>query len=60
VVRSSQPELGTNFFEKRFAGGDDSFDLLQLRASTLTRSPPVPRRLVRPDYDHRPHERSSG
>jgi blue copper oxidase len=48
VLRSFQPELGTNFFENRFAGGDDSFDLLQLRAaSQLTRSPPLPPRLVR-------------
>jgi FtsP/CotA-like multicopper oxidase with cupredoxin domain len=50
VVRSFEPVLGTNFFENRFAGGDDSFDLLQVRAaSTLKRSPPVPRRLVRHD-----------
>jgi blue copper oxidase len=50
VLRSFEPGLGTNFFENRFAGGDDSFDLLQLRAAhTLTLSPPVPRRLVRHD-----------
>jgi blue copper oxidase len=48
VLRSFEPELGTNFFENRFAGGDDSFDLLQVRAAhTLTPSPSVPRRLVR-------------
>jgi FtsP/CotA-like multicopper oxidase with cupredoxin domain len=47
VLRSFEPELGTNFFEGRFAGGDDSFDLLQIRAApTLSRSPPVPERLA--------------
>jgi blue copper oxidase len=46
VLRSFEPELGTNFFENRFAGGDDSFDLLQIRARpTLTPSPEVPERL---------------
>jgi blue copper oxidase len=50
VLRSFEPELGTNFFENRFAGGDDSFDLLQVRAaSTLAPSPQVPPRLVRTD-----------
>jgi hypothetical protein len=43
-------ELGTNFFENRFAGGDDSFDLLQIRAArTLVPSREVPERLVAPD-----------
>jgi FtsP/CotA-like multicopper oxidase with cupredoxin domain len=47
VLRSFEPELGTNFFEDRFAGGDDSFDLLQIRAaSNLAFSPPVPDRLA--------------
>jgi suppressor of ftsI len=47
VLRSFEPELGTNFFENRFAGGDDSFDLLQLRAaSRLAASPPVGDRLL--------------
>jgi blue copper oxidase len=47
VLRSFEPELGTNFFENRFAGGDDSFDLLQVRATpTLARAPDVPLRLV--------------
>jgi blue copper oxidase len=50
VLRSFEPDLGTNFFEGRFAGEDDSFDLLQIRAATtLTPSPPVARRLVAPD-----------
>jgi blue copper oxidase len=50
VLRSFEPELGTNFFENRFAGGDDSFDLLQVRAAhTLAPSPSVPRQLARHD-----------
>ena len=50
VLRSFEPELGTNFFENRFAGGDDSFDLLQVRAApTLTPSPQVPGRLAWPE-----------
>jgi blue copper oxidase len=32
VLRSYPPDLGTNFLNERFAGGDDSFDVLQLRA----------------------------
>jgi FtsP/CotA-like multicopper oxidase with cupredoxin domain len=47
VLRSFEPDLGTNFFEGRFAGGDDSFDLLQVRAApTLSQSPPLPQRLA--------------
>jgi hypothetical protein len=51
VLRSFEPELGTNFFENRFAGGDDSFDLLQIRAApTLTPSPELPERLAAPEH----------
>jgi len=47
VLRSHPPELGTNFWDGRFAGGDDSFDLLELRAAaTLEASPPLPARLA--------------
>ncbi|HSI80678.1 MAG TPA: multicopper oxidase domain-containing protein [Solirubrobacterales bacterium] len=47
VLRSFEPDLGTNFFERRFAGGDDSFDLLELRAARrLEPSPEVPARLA--------------
>jgi blue copper oxidase len=47
VLRSFPPELGTGLFEGRFAGADDTFDLLQLRAATaLSPSPPVPDRLA--------------
>ena len=50
VLRSFEAELGTNFFENRFAGGDDSFDLLQIRAArTLVQSREVPERLVAPE-----------
>jgi blue copper oxidase len=48
VLRSFQPDLGFDNFQGRFAGGDDSFDLLQVRAGAeLTRSPEVPPRLAR-------------
>jgi FtsP/CotA-like multicopper oxidase with cupredoxin domain len=47
VLRSHAPDLGTNFWDGRFAGGDDSFDLLELRAAaTLEASPPLPARLA--------------
>jgi FtsP/CotA-like multicopper oxidase with cupredoxin domain len=48
VLRSYKPDLGTDFWTDRFAGGDDSFDLLQLRAAERLRSSaPVPEQLVR-------------
>jgi FtsP/CotA-like multicopper oxidase with cupredoxin domain len=51
VLRSFEPELGTNAWEERFAGGDDSFDLLQIRAAAeLDPSADVPIRLV-PEQD---------
>ncbi len=47
VLRSFETDLRANFFEARFAGGDDSFDLLQIRAArALTSSPSVPDQLV--------------
>ena len=47
VLRSFPPELGTNRGMTQVAGGQDSFDVLQLRAaSTLARSTPPPARLV--------------
>jgi FtsP/CotA-like multicopper oxidase with cupredoxin domain len=33
VLRSFPPDLGTSFFGERFDGGDDSFDIVQLRAA---------------------------
>jgi blue copper oxidase len=53
VLRSFPPDLGLDFFQGRFAGADDSFDLLQVRAAAeLTPSPPVPARLVRHQQLH--------
>jgi FtsP/CotA-like multicopper oxidase with cupredoxin domain len=50
VLRSFEPDLGTNFWDGRFAGGDDSFDLLEIRAADeLEPAPGVPERLVSQD-----------
>lgn len=47
TLRSYAPDLGENWFAARFAGGQDSFDVLQLRASERLRpSPPVPATLA--------------
>jgi FtsP/CotA-like multicopper oxidase with cupredoxin domain len=47
VLRSFEPDLGTNFFEGRFSGADDSFHLLEVRtASELAPSPRIPARLA--------------
>jgi FtsP/CotA-like multicopper oxidase with cupredoxin domain len=47
VLRSYPPELGLDGTTNRQAGGEDSFDVLELRAgATLESSPPVPDRLV--------------
>jgi FtsP/CotA-like multicopper oxidase with cupredoxin domain len=49
TLRSQDPDLGADFFNERFAGGDDSLDVLQLRAADrLAPSPPVPSRLAAP------------
>jgi blue copper oxidase len=46
VLRSFEPELGTDWFNERFVGGDDNLDLLQVRAAPeLGPAPRVPRRL---------------
>jgi blue copper oxidase len=34
VLRSFEPDLGADLFNERFSGGDDSFDLLQVRAAS--------------------------
>jgi suppressor of ftsI len=50
VLRSYEPDLTTNFWDGRFAGGDDSFDLLEIRAADeLAPAPEVPERLVTPE-----------
>jgi len=47
VLRSFPPTLGTSRQMTSIAGGQDAFDVLQLRAaSTLARSAPPPERLV--------------
>jgi FtsP/CotA-like multicopper oxidase with cupredoxin domain len=47
TLRSFEPDLGTDFFTARFSGGDDTFDLLQIRAADeLAAAPPVPERLA--------------
>jgi suppressor of ftsI len=47
VLRSFEPDLGTNSFDGRFSGADDSFDLLEIRAADdLRPSPEPPERLV--------------
>jgi len=48
VLRSFEPDLGTNAFEGRFSGADDTFDLLELRAADrLEDAGAQPRTLVR-------------
>ena len=47
ILRSFEPDLGTNAVEGRFSGADDSFDLLELRAATkLDDSQDLPEKLV--------------
>ena len=47
VLRSYPPELGTDGSATRKAGGEDSFDVLELRTgATLGDSPPIPEVLV--------------
>jgi FtsP/CotA-like multicopper oxidase with cupredoxin domain len=47
VLRSFEPDLGANPFEGRFAGADDSFDVLAIRAADeLDDSPELPSELV--------------
>jgi FtsP/CotA-like multicopper oxidase with cupredoxin domain len=48
VLRSSPPDLGLNPIGRRFVGGADTLDILELRAAaTLAPSPPLPGRLGR-------------
>ncbi|MBP5929089.1 multicopper oxidase family protein [Streptomyces scabiei] len=47
VLRSHPPRLGLDPWNRRFAGGDDTLDILQLRAARcLLPSPPLPGRLA--------------
>jgi FtsP/CotA-like multicopper oxidase with cupredoxin domain len=50
ALRSFQPDLGESFLPARFDGGDDTFDLLQVRAAGRLRgSGAVPARLAHHD-----------
>jgi blue copper oxidase len=42
ILRSFPPELGLNWFQDRFAGGDDTFDLLQVRSARELHSGSAP------------------
>jgi blue copper oxidase len=47
VLRSHPPELGADFFNNRFSGGDDALDLLEVRTpAALAGSPELPERLA--------------
>ncbi|MEV0295349.1 multicopper oxidase domain-containing protein [Nocardia sp. NPDC050710] len=49
VLRSNELDAGLDFWNQRFSGGDDSFDLLELRAATTLRpSPALPAALAAP------------
>jgi FtsP/CotA-like multicopper oxidase with cupredoxin domain len=50
LLRSYEPELGGGFIGDRLTGGDDSFDILEIRAADkLEDSPPLPAALVEPE-----------
>jgi FtsP/CotA-like multicopper oxidase with cupredoxin domain len=53
VLQSLPVDLGTDFWNQRFSGGNDSFDILQLRAAdTLAPSAALPDQLAEaPDLD---------
>lgn len=42
VLRSFEPDLGADFFNERFVGGDDQFDVLELRAAEQLSGPSEP------------------
>ncbi|MGP3926135.1 multicopper oxidase family protein [Streptomyces sp. 8N616] len=47
VLRSFPPDLDLNLWDRRFNGGDDTLDILQLRAAPrLAPSPKLPQRLA--------------
>ncbi|GAA2063425.1 multicopper oxidase domain-containing protein [Streptomyces albiaxialis] len=47
VLRSFPPDLGLNLWDRRFAGGDDALDILELRAArALEPSPRLPDELA--------------
>ncbi|HCA85055.1 MAG TPA: copper oxidase [Streptomyces sp.] len=55
TVLRSFPQRSGDFWQNRFSGGDDSFDVLQLRAAdTLRDSPGLPARLGEPGLPELP------
>ncbi|GAA1637032.1 multicopper oxidase domain-containing protein [Nocardia ninae] len=49
MLRSNKLDAGLSFWTQRFAGGDDTFDILELRAAGALRpSPELPAALARP------------
>ncbi|WP_256839523.1 multicopper oxidase family protein [Ornithinimicrobium faecis] len=53
TLRSIAPDLGQNFISERFSGGEDKFDVLQLRAADeLAASPEVPVELAPDILEH--------
>ncbi|MFF3455160.1 multicopper oxidase family protein [Streptomyces sp. NPDC002730] len=47
VLHSFKPDLGIGFPDRRFVGGDDTFDIIALRAAaTLKDSPPLPTQIA--------------
>ncbi|GAA3167468.1 hypothetical protein GCM10020001_111350 [Nonomuraea salmonea] len=47
VLRSLPPETGLNLWDRRWTGGDDTLDVMELRAAPrLARSSPLPARLA--------------
>ncbi|MCK0112383.1 multicopper oxidase domain-containing protein [Ornithinimicrobium sp. F0845] len=53
TLRSIAPDLGQNFLSERFGGGEDRFDVLQLRAADqLADSPDVPEELAPDIVEH--------
>ncbi|WP_069166120.1 multicopper oxidase family protein [Nocardia altamirensis] len=49
VLRSNKLDAGLDFWTQRFAGGDDTFDVLELRAATALRpAPELPATLAVP------------
>ncbi|MGK8524766.1 multicopper oxidase family protein [Nocardia asteroides] len=50
VLRSAELDAGLGFWTQRFSGGDDTFDVLELRAApTLRPSPELPATLTSPE-----------
>lgn len=53
TLRSIAPDLGQNFLSERFSGGEDRFDVLELRAADqLADSPSVPAELAPEIVEH--------